>query len=235
MLFILQKEEQIAMSSDAEVTAGFLIVKTFERMCREYPFNFERYRQWNPEITHGPIPPEQMPGEYRGVARNPMEPWNEIFREAGLFDEPTEQELAASLFLAELKDSGKAEGWFILAQDDAGKLFGMIQPPLEREIIWARRMDKANSPPPEAVVLGYEPIDFDGDFTSLIADVAFFSCCRTPDIEDPDGSRAKIHYPRLNKWGLFETLAHAQEYADSFPLLPEHERPRHIVEVRAFK
>jgi len=173
-----------------------------------------------------------MPRRYRGVARNPIEPWNEIFRGAGLFDEPTEQELAAWLFMTELRESGKAEGFFILVLDDARKLFGMIQPPVEREIIWARRMDRADPPPPETVVLGYEPIDFYGDFTSLIADVAFFSCCRTPDIEDPDGMRAKVHYARLNKWGLFDTPTHAQEYADSFPSLPEHERPDHIAEAR---
>ena len=174
-----------------------------------------------------------MPGEYRGVARNPIEPWNEVFRDAGLFIEPTEQELAASLFLTELTDSGKAEGWFIFAQDDARELFEMIQLPVEREIIRARRVDRADLPPPETEVLGYEPVNFDGDFTSLIADLAFFSCCRTPDMEDPDGTRAKVHYPRLNKWGLFDTPAHAQEYTDSFPLPPEHERPDHIVEVRA--
>ena len=220
------------MSPDSEITAGFLIVKTFERMCREYSINFERYRQARPEITHGPIPLKQMPRRYRGVARNPIEPWNEIFRGAGLFDEPTEQELAAWLFMTELRESGKAEGFFILVLDDARKLFGMIQPPVEREIIWARRMDRADPPPPETVVLGYEPIDFYGDFTSLIADVAFFSCCRTPDIEDPDGMRAKVHYARLNKWGLFDTPTHAQEYADSFPSLPEHERPDHIAEAR---
>jgi hypothetical protein len=110
----------------------------------------------------------------------------------------------------------------------------MIQPPIEREIIWARRTDRTDIPPPETIVLGYEPVDFDGDFTSLIADVAFFVHYQTVDTDDPDGTRAKRHYPRLNKWGLFDTPAHAQEYADSFPLLPEHEQPDHIVEVRAF-
>ncbi|UCE49343.1 MAG: hypothetical protein JSW47_04210, partial [Phycisphaerales bacterium] len=99
----------------------------------------------------------------------------------------------------------------------------------------ARRMDRADSAPPETIVLGYEPIDFDGDFSSLITGVAFFRYSWNYTIDDPDGSRAKVHYPRLNKWGLFDTPAHAQKYADAFPLLPEHERPRHIAEVRAFK
>ena len=175
-----------------------------------------------------------MPGRYRGVARDPIEPWNEIFRGAGLFDEPTEQELAAFLFMTELRESGKADGFFIFAADDARKLFEMIRPPVEREIIWARRMDRTDAPPPETVVLGYEPIDFNGDFTSLTTCVAFFRYRLTTDIDDPDGMRAKVHYARLNKWGLFDTPVHAQEYLDSFPLLPEHERRDQIAEVRAF-
>jgi len=237
MLFVLINRKKSRMSTKAEVTSGFLIVKTFERMCREYLSSFEKYRHADPDrkVTYDPIPLEQMPGKYRGVSRDPIQPWHECFRGAGVFEEPTEQELAAWLFLTELTDSGKAEGWFIFAQDDARKLFEMIQPPVEWEIIWARRMDKADAPPSETVILGYEPIDFDGDFTSLITCVVFFRYRLTTDIDDPDGNRAKVHYARLNKWGLFETPAHAQEYADSFPLLPEHERPRHIVEVRAFK
>ncbi|MHC4326304.1 MAG: hypothetical protein ACYSUX_18695 [Planctomycetota bacterium] len=216
-----------------EYTAGFLIVKTFDRMCRDYLIIFEELRQSDTDITHDPIPLDRMPGRYRGVARDPIESWYECFRGA-IGDDPTEQELAAHLFMAELRDSGKAEGFFIFKLDDARELFGMIQPPVEREIIWARRMDRADPPPSETIVLGYEPIDFYGDFTSLIADVLFFRYYQNADIDDPDGMRAKIHYSKLNKWGLFDSPIHAQEYADSFPLLPEHERPRHIAEVRAF-
>ena len=222
------------MESEVEISAGFLIVKTFDRMYREYLANFEKYPQTTLKFPHKPICLERMPGRYRGVARDPIVAWNENFRGTGLFDEPTEQELDAHLFIKELEDSNKADGWFIFTEDDTRKLFGMIQPPIEREIIWARRTDKADAPRPETIVLGYEPIDFYGDFTSLITDVAFFVHYQTADTDDPDGTRAKSHYPRLNKWGLFDTPVHAQEYADSFPLLPEHERPDHIVEVRAF-
>ncbi|MHC4540940.1 MAG: hypothetical protein ACYTEK_24430 [Planctomycetota bacterium] len=218
-----------------EVTSGFLIVKTFERMCREYPAKFERCRKAYPEITHNLIPLEQMPGQYRGVARDPIEPWIEAFHGAGLFDEPTEQELAASLFKTKLREAGKAEGFFIFALDDARELFGMIDPPVEREIIWARRTDRDDAPPAETEILGYEPIDFDGDFSSLIADVAFFRTLVNADIDDPDGTRSRIHYAKFNKWGLFDAPSDAHEYVDSFPLLPEHERPRHIAEVRAFR
>jgi hypothetical protein len=213
-----------------EVTAGFLVVKTFERMYRDYLANFEKLRQVKPSITYGPILLEQMPGRYRGIARDPMEPWNEALRGSGL-EEPTEQELAASLFMADLNNSGKAEHDFIFSLDDARKLLEMIAPPVEREIIWARYMDKNDPPPPETSILGYEPIDFDGDYTSLIAHVLFFRYYWNPD---PDGTIAKIHHTRLNKWGLFDTPTNIWKYVDFFKL-PAHERPEHIAEVRTVR
>jgi hypothetical protein len=214
-----------------EVTSGFLIVNTFERMYREYLAKFKNWWQIeNPKDE--PLLQDQMPGKYRGVARDPMQPWDERFRGSGFFEEPIEQELDASLFLAELCKSKKADGWFIYQLGDAKKLFGMIQSPVEREIIWARNVDIADQPPPGAEVLGYEPIDFDGDFTSLIANVLFFRYRLGKDTADPDGTREKFYYSKLNKWGLFDSPAQAKEYANTFALLPDHERPRHIAEVR---
>ncbi len=216
------------------VTSGFLVVKTFERMYREYLINFEKYRKVNPEFTydHDPITLEQMPGKYRGIARKPIETWIEDFRSSGMIAEPTEQELDASLFIQDLNGAGKAKSCFIFELDNAKKLLTMIRPPVEREIIWARRMDKNDPPPPGTEILGYEPIDFDGDFSSLIAYVLFFRYVWNADCDDPDGTRAKNFYSRLNKWGLFDTPDLARRYVDSFPLLPEHERPKHIAEVR---
>ena len=218
-----------------DYSAGFLIVKTFARMYRDYLTEFEELRQLRSDFNRNPVPLERMPGRYRGVARNPMEAWIEEFTGSGLFEEPTGQELAASLFMRELCDAGKAEGFFVFALEDARKIFGMIQPPVEREIIWARRIDKSDTPPPETIFLGYEPIDFYGDFTSLITGVWFFRYSRNFTIEEPYQIWAKTHFPRLNKWGLFDVPTYAQEYVDSFPRLPEHERPRHIAEVRAFE
>jgi len=80
-----------------EVTSGFLVVKTFERMYRDYLIKFEKYKRISPELTYDPIPLEQMPGKYRGVARNPIVPWLEEFRGSGMIEEPTEQELKPHL------------------------------------------------------------------------------------------------------------------------------------------
>ncbi len=215
-----------------EVTSGFLIVKTFERMYRDYLIKFERYKKVSPAVTYGPILLEQMPGKYRGVARDPIEPWIEDFRGSGMIEEPIEQELDASLFIKELADAGKAKFWYIYKLDDARKLLLMIRPPVEREIIWVRRMDKNDTPPSGTEILGYEPIQFNGDFSSLIAHVLFFRYAWTADCDDPDGARAKNYYSRLNNWGLFDIPELARRYVDSFPLVPDHELPDHIAEVR---
>jgi len=215
-----------------EVTSGFLVLKTFERMYRDYLIRFEKLKKMKPKLTCVPIPLEQMPGKYRGIARDPIDPWIEDFRGSDMWEEPTEQELKASLFMDKLCESGKADNGFIFRLDDAKNLLEMISTPVERELIWAGRMDKNDPPPPGTEILGYEPIDFDGDFISLIADVLFFRCGTMAGWGDPDGARAKNFYSRLNKWGLFDTPDLARQYVDSFPLLPEHERPEHIAEVR---
>ena len=214
-----------------EVTAGFLVVKTFERMCREYLATIKRLRQSQNEDVF-PIPPEQMPGQYRGIARDPIQPWVEGLRDTGL-EEPAEKEFAASLFMDELMKLRKEEEDFIFALSDARKLLEMIPPPAEREIIWARRMDRGNLPPPETAVLGYEPTEFLGsNHSSLIADIAFFRYWRGVHVEDQKKMRFKALHARLNTWGLFDTPADAEEYLDSCPLLEPGER-LYITEIRS--
>lgn len=214
-----------------QVTDGFLVVKTFERMCREYLATIEQLRQTrNTDVF--PILPEQMPGKYRGIARDPIQPWVEGLRDTGL-DEPTEEELAASLFMGELTESRKQDGDFIFALNDARKLFEMIPPRAEREIIWARRMDRGDLPPPETAVLGYEPTEFFGsDHSSLIASCAFFRYWRRAHGDDEKKMRFKALHARLNTWGLFDTPAQAEQYLDSCPLLEPGER-LYIAEIRS--
>jgi hypothetical protein len=198
-----------------EVTAGFLVVKTFERMYREYLDKFEKW--WKLEYPSSvPVLLEQMPGKYRGIARDSLQPWHESFRDTGV-TEPTEQELAASFFMYELSESGKADDDFIFNLSDAKRLLDKIPKPTEREIIWARRMDKTNPPPPETVVLGYEPSEFyPCDHNSIICRNAFFRYWRTDHQGDPHKIILETFHTRLNKWGLFDTLSSAEQYLDFF-------------------
>jgi len=214
-----------------EVTAGFLVVKTFERMCREYLANFAVW--WQAKYPDAdPMLPEQMPGKYRGIARDPIQPWVEDLRDTGL-EEPTEEELAASLFMDVLTKSRREDGDFIFALNDADKLLEMIPPPAEREIIWVRRMDCGDLPPPETAVLRYEPTEFfGGDHSSLIASCAFFRYWRPAHGNDQKKMRFKALHAKLNSWGLFDTPADAEQYLDSCPL-PEPDARFYIAEIRS--
>jgi hypothetical protein len=99
----------------------------------------------------------------------------------------------------ELMKSQKADEDFIFALNDARKLLEMISPPVEREIIWARRLDRGDLPPPETVVLGYEPTEFFGsDHSSLIADIAFFRYWRGTHPDDQKKMRFKALNANLN-------------------------------------
>jgi hypothetical protein len=108
---------------DYTVTSGFLIEKTFARMCREFLPKLEHLR---PDLLNKgsysrprtDVPPGQMEKQYRGLQREPMQGWVEEPRGWGVV-EPTEQELAASLFLTELDKAGKAGDDFVFALEDA--------------------------------------------------------------------------------------------------------------------
>lgn len=196
-----------------QITSGFLVVKTFERMYREYLIEFKNWWQ----VEHPGAEPallEQMPGKYAGIDRDPIQPWVEALRDSGVV-EPTDQELAASLFMDELTESGRAEDDFIFAMDDARKLLEMIPPPVEREIIWARRIDGADIPPRGTTLMGYEPTAFyAGEHESAIATNAFFRYRRTSDQADPGKMRFRVYHAKLNRWGLFDTSIDSQQYLD---------------------
>jgi len=166
---------------ECAVTSGFLIEKTFARMCRECLAGIEYgwphlLNKGGYSVPRRDVPPEQMAKQYRGVHREPIQAWIEMLRGSGVV-EPTDQELAARLFLDELTEAGKAHDDFIFALADARALLAKIMPPIEREIIWARRMDANDPPPPETVLLGYEPSAFyPPECNSAVAEGLFFSC-----------------------------------------------------------
>ena len=225
---------------ECTVTSGFLIEKTFARMCRECLAGIAYARphllnKGGYSVPRRDVPPEQMAKQYRGVHREPIQAWIEMLRGSGVV-EPTDQELAASLFLDELARSGKAQDDFIFALADARSLLARILPPVEREIIWARRMDAGDPPPPGTGLPGYEPSCFyPPECNSAIAEGLFFSCWIREREEEP---HLKAHHARLNKWGLFDTPADAERYLECYLCsLPadwdEHSCTYYTTEVRA--
>ncbi|MBN1362336.1 MAG: hypothetical protein JW993_17205 [Sedimentisphaerales bacterium] len=224
---------------DHTVTSGFLIEKTFARMCREF---LNRLKHFRPDLVNKSfyswprtdVPPEQMPKQYRGLQREPIQGWMEELRGSGVV-EPTEQELEASLFLTELERADKADHDFIFALPDAQALLQMIPPPLEREIIWARRMDAGDEPPRETELLGYEPSGFlTPCCESALADWMFFNYGSIPD---EDGSKLREYHEKLNRWGLFDSPVDAERYLGAFLSFVPADREWHrynnyITEVR---
>ena len=204
--------------SECTVRSGYLIEKTFARMCREFLAECERYRPHRLNRGHystprTDVPPEQMPRQYRGLQREPLQGWMEGLRGSGVV-EPTDQELEASLFLEQLMREGKAGDDIIFALEDARRLLGKIEPPVERDIIWARRMDAADLPSAETVVLGYEPtLFYPPCCESAIAEGMFFTY---PMPKDMEGLLLQGWHDKLNKWGLFDTPEEAEQYLKTY-------------------
>lgn len=225
---------------ECTITSGFLIEKTFARMCREY---LDARKRFQPHLLNKggystprtDIPPERMPKQYRGLYREPIEAWVEALRGSGVI-EPTDQELEASLFLEELTKLGKAGDTIIFAMDDTREMLGKIEPPVEREIVWTRQIDATDDPPRGTILLGYEPSTFHPfDSDSPIADGMFFTY---PMPNDKEGLRLREYHDKLNHWGLFDTPSDATEYLRAYlSLLPadwdEHRYRYHTTEVRA--
>jgi hypothetical protein len=199
-------------------TSGFLIEKTFERMYREF---LAYQRQFHPDCLNigqystprTDVPPEQMPKQYRGLQREPLQTWVELLRGSGVV-EPTDQELAACLFMTELEKTGRVVDDIILTLEDALEVLKKVEPPVELEIIWARRMDADDKAPPGTVLLGYESNTFyPPTCDSPIAEGMFFTSTGSYDQE---GSRFRVYHEKLNRWGLFDTASDAKQYLNAW-------------------
>jgi len=209
------------------VTSGCLIEMTFARMCRGFPGEHRRH--------YADLLNRSM--QYRGLQREPLLGWMEAWRGSGVV-EPTDQELEACLFLDELEDAGRAQCDIILALEDAKELIRRIQPPVEREIIWTRCLDVDNpdAPPPGTVLLGYEPDEFYPPICySPIANCLFFTVFPERKPCPEEGRQFRTHYDKLNRWGLFDTRADAEEYLRAcYSLFPDEQRYAcYMMEVRA--
>jgi len=223
-------------------TSGFLIEKTFARMYREFlaaerQFRPHRLDRGGYSTPRTDVAPEQVPKQYRGLQREPMQGWLEVFRNLGVV-EPTDQELAASLFLTELEKAGKVVDDMILALEDAREVLKRIEPPIEREIIWTRRMDADDEAPPGTVLLGYDPsLFYLPTCDSAIGEGLFFTSVGS---NDKEGSRFRMHHEKLNRHGLFDAPSDAEEYLkDWLSFLPAGSDPHYdtyyLAEVRALK
>ncbi|MBN1972715.1 MAG: hypothetical protein JW787_03695 [Sedimentisphaerales bacterium] len=226
------------------MTAGYLIVKTYERKYREYLELREKMNYPLPiDKTIYSIPWKAKPSktydkQYRGVSRDPLFSWDdrddEIFRGSGLVVEPADNELEAHLAigrLAKLKDDDDDLTDLIESYDDTVVAFNLLKAPIEREIIWIRDMESDSPEKAEYPLLGYEPAYFEGDWFSTISDCMCFPVWHGTDSE---GTNFKEFNDQLNKHALFDTPDIAKAFLEHYLSFDwtEHVGEFRLIEVR---
>lgn len=224
------------------MNSGYLIVKTFERMYREYLELRDAMKYPLPNdksiysIPWKEMSPDTYNKQYSGVSREPIFSWNDkdeqYFRGKGMVVEPKDAELNAHRALGQLEMSQKADYDFIKSYDDALNVFELPGIQTEREIIWIRDMESYSLEPPDYPLLGYEPATFGGWF-SAISDCMCFPVWHGTDT---DGELFKMHHDNLNRYALFNTPEAAREFLDYYSSFEWTEKAHYVItEVRLAK
>lgn len=226
------------------MNSGYLIVKTFERVYREYLKlrGKRKYSLTNDRVIYSiawkEMSPDDYAKQYRGVCRDPLFSWDErdeeVFRGSGMVVEPEDAELEAHLAIGRLDKAEKADGGFMKSHDDAIDVFNLLQAPVEREIIWIRNAESDLSGLTDYPLLGYEPSYFGGDWFSAISDCMCFPIWHGTDIE---GELFEKYHDNLNQYALFNTPETAREYLEYYLSFDwtEHIGGYVITEVRLVK
>lgn len=225
------------------VTSGYLIVKTFERMYREYLKLRDEMKFPLPNdkviysIPWKGMPPEAYAKQYRGAARSPLFRWTDMDEEAfggkNLVVEPEVFEREAHMTMGRLPPVGQNDPTLIASYDDVKRVFGLLETPAEREIIWARDTRADSTEAPNHLLLGYEPTwPFGGEEGfSALSDCLCFPVWHGTD---PEGVLFREHHEKLNRHGLFDTPEAAKAFLDYYLSFDWTETgPYVITEVRA--
>ena len=221
--------------------SGYLIVKTFERVYRDYLElrDMRNYPLPNDRVIYS-VPlkgmsPKSYSKRYRGVSRDPLFPWDErdeeIFRGSDMVEQPTDTELKAHLAIGELKKQNQPDNEIIIcSHEDAIRVFGLIEPPVEREVIWIRKANCNVAGQQTYPLLGYEPAWWGGDWFSAISDCLCFPMWHGTDTK---GVLFKEYYERLNRHALFDTADIAKDFLKFYRSFDWTETGEYeIVEVR---
>lgn len=207
--------------------SGYLIVKTFERMYREYLQlrDIRNYPLPNDHVIYS-IPLKGVSAgtyakRYRGVCREPLFPWNEtdekFFRGSDMVIQPLDAELKAHLAIGQLDDENDPEDEedeiVIRSHEDAIRIFGLLEAPVEREVIWVRKTESVLTNQPDYPLLGYDPAWFGGNWFSAISDCLCFPRWHGTDSE---GQLFKKYHEKLNKHALFDNPQIARDYLEYY-------------------
>jgi len=181
-----------------DVECGFLVVKRFEALYREFAAKpkFDRSIYALPVFGTGP---ERVAVKYRGLDRDAVDG-----RDKGTL---------AQIHLHELEEAGVIKEFVGLLPDakHAADVLGWAEMefPDTYEIVWARIAGTFAGPPEGFACLGLEPSYFVSDHFSPICDCMCFPRWHGTD---PEGALFRDHFERLNHNGLFDSATHAQEF-----------------------
>lgn len=184
--------------TDSSITSGFLVVKRFETLYREFAAKpeFKMAIYALPVVDTGP---ERLSVRYRGVDRAALSPWA--------------KGLLAEVRMLELEGGNRIDGTegFLSSHPEALDVLGWAneEVPFAYEILWARVAGNTDEPPAGFALLGYEPTYFTGDHFSAICDSMCFPRWHGTD---PAGELFRSYFERLNINGLFDEPATAAEF-----------------------
>jgi hypothetical protein len=192
---------------------GFLLVKPFPVLYAAF------YRPADVPIYAIPVAgvsAAAVSKQYRGIDREPLEPWTTEMLEFaskhgdfGGIPAPPAEEKTACLALAELEVLGRADRDFVYNFDDALRLQSLLESPRGRELIWAAPTECNARPPVNSELLGFEPTWFDGDHFSALCDCMCFPRWHGTDVE---GTLFQRYFERLNQHALFASARDAEEF-----------------------
>lgn len=177
------------------VTNGFLVLKRFEPLFRE----FAARPEFNRRIYALPVfgeEPSRAVVRYRGLDRGAIKPYA--------------HGALAEIRMAEL-DPDDANGGFVTTLDQAREVLAWAEEeaPHVYEIAWARVAATPHAPPPGFELLGFEPSYFTGDHFSASCDCLCFPRWHGTD---PEGLLFRQHFSRLNRDGLFRSAEEASAF-----------------------
>ncbi len=189
-----------AWCADGEVASGFLVVKRFDALYRE----FARDPRWEMPIYALPrfgTEPDRLSVRYRGLDRDAL-------RAAG------KGRAWANAMLGEVRNAelmGEGRDGFLASYEQALDVLGWQdeETPGTYEIVWTQIAHQAAPPPSAFVRLGFEPTYFTGDHFSAVCDCMCFPRWHGTD---PQGVLFQAHFAQLNANGLFDEAALAAEF-----------------------
>jgi hypothetical protein len=177
------------------VTKGFLVLKRFEQLFREFAAKPEFDRRIYALPVFGDEPSNAVV-RYRGLDRDAIEPYA--------------QGTLAEIRMSELDPDDSGDG-FIGTIEQAREVLQWAEEeaPGVYEIAWARVAGSSHAQPVGFELLGFEPSYFTGDHFSASCDCLCFPRWHGTD---PDGLLFREHFSRLNRDGLFRSADEASAF-----------------------